>query len=304
MAEAKPAPLKKEVLSIEDEFLAQEFNTNIKYMFQLAVENPDRENVVWDMRINRPAPKQKFKPYQNIVLTSQIVWKGRRRNLRYYDGCDSIFQDEQPKEKETVDQLIAGTRRRHFENGKFGAFGDERMLLLYLIACSWNGESPFKTRTSDTVFIPVDQNKAASIKSDRLDRIEQAIMLAKNADDKKMLIHANYLGIPTTDWDSGNELDISIVRTEYRESAANNPTEFVRSFNDKTIEVKYFVEKALETGTISTKSISNKAAWKTGTVICDISGIKTPEGISQKLIEFSQLPEGEDFLLQLKALYN
>lgn len=303
MAHAKIAPLKQE-LSKEEAFLAQEFDTSKKYMFELSSKNLERELPVFDMVTKRPVPHQEFKPFHNIVFTSQIVWKGSRANIRYYDGCDSIFVSDQPKERETIDQLMKQTRKRFFEKGKFGCFGDERMLLLYLNACSWNGESPFKTRTSDTVFVSVNADKKATQESTKLDMIEQAIGYAKEATRTKMLIHANYLGIPTTDWDSGNDLSDNEIRTAYRKEALQNPQNFIETYGNKSIEVKYFIDKALESGLINNKFNSNKATWSSSnSEICDISGLRSPEAIASKLFEFSQLEDGEEFVIQLKSIY-
>ena len=308
MANANKAPLFKEpqpVQSVEDAFLAQEFDPSKKYMFELASKNLERELPVFDMVTKRPVPHQEFKPSQNIVLTSQIVWKGSRANIRYYDGCDSIFVSEQPKEKETIEQLMKQTKKRFFEKGKFGCYGDERMLLLYLNACSWNAESPFKTRTSDTIFTSVNADKKASQESARLDMIEKAILLAKEASKNKMYIHANFLGIPTTDWDSGNELTEAEVRSAYRKEALQNPSNFVETFGNKSIEVKYYIDKAIESGLINNKFNSNKATWSnSNSEICDISGLRSPEAIAAKLFEFSQLEDGQEFVIQLKSIYN
>lgn len=312
------APLKEEVKKViiegeevvegsnEHKALSQEFDPNKRYMFQLAEENIQRELPVYEVRDNRatPVPHKKFKPYQNVVMTSQIVWQNRRRMIRYYDGCDSIFVDKQPKEKEMIDQLIKQSRPRSFNDGKFGCHGDERMLLLYLFMCSWNGESPFKTRTSNTIFFPVDSAKRVTSETEKLDKIEEALKLAKEASESKMLIHADFLGIPFKDYDSDNDRTIEEIRIDYRNRAVANPKQFVDSYGDKKLEIRYYINKALLEGTISNKFNPNKATWGTqNTVICDISGLRSSEAIAQAIFEFSQTAEGEEFVIQLKALY-
>lgn len=309
-AETLTAPSKKEkavVQTKEDAALSQEFDTQKKYMFELVYKNPERELPVIDMVTKRAIPHTNFKPVQNFVLTSQVVWNGQRRMLRYYDGCTSIFQDEQPKEKETIDQLIKQTskQRYRFLMGKFGCYGDEKMLLLYLNICSWNGESEFRTRTADSIFIPSNKDKIATIESNKLDQQEAALKLAKEATDHKMMMHVHYLQIPVTDWDSGNDFSPKEIRTEYRKRALSDSDKFIESYGSKAMEMKYYIDQALKSGLISNKHNANKAAWKTSNIeICDISGLRTNEGISEKLLEFSQLEDGSEFAVQLKALYN
>jgi hypothetical protein len=300
----KDAPLKKEKWSAEEAFLTQEFDTNRKYMFELATKNSRRDIPIVDVR-ERKEIHSDFKGYQNIVMSSQIVWKGQRCNIRYYDGCTTIFQAEQPQERETIDQLIKQTTRRFFANGRFGVYGDNRNLLLYLMACSWNVDSPFRTRTATAVFRSTDTVAQALEKESKIDAIGEAWQLAKNATEVKMKIHALYLGIPDIDYDSGNELSVSEIRVLYREKATQDPQYFIESYGNKAIEVKYYISKSLETGLIHNKQNPNKATWgKNNTEICDISGLKSNDSIADRLYEFSQSEDGEQFLVQLKALYN
>src|SRR6478752_136614 len=235
---------------VEAAYLAMEFDPQKKYMFELAVQNMEREMPVIEVegQKSRIIKTDKYKPYQNIVLTSQVIWKGQRRICRYYDGCTSIFADEQPKDKEEIDQYIKITQPRAFLKGKFGVYGDEKMLLLYLMICSWNEESPFRTRSANVIFKASDTVKIASAESAKLDETERALQLAKDASRIKMIIHSAFLGIETEDFDSGNPL------------------------TDKEI--------------------------------CDISGLKSNDAIGEKIFEFSQLEDGQEFTIQLKALFS
>jgi hypothetical protein len=301
------APEKKEIkFPKEVTALAQEFDTYKKYMFQLATENLERELPVIGILGQRSfqEPHKKFKPFQNIVFTSQVIWEGRRRIVRYYDGCESIFADEQPKDKELIDQLIKQTKPRHFSDGKFGCHGDERMLLLYLNICSWNADSPFRTRSADAIFVTVDREKQASIEEKKLNQTTEALKLAEGATETKMRIHAAYLGIPEVDFDSDNAMTEKEIRIAYRKEALKNSTNFIDSYGNKSIETKYYINKALEQGLITNKLNPNKASWKDGREVCDISGLKSNEAIAEKLFEFSQLDEGKEFEVQLKALFN
>src|ERR1700749_1080201 len=89
--------LTEEAPTPEEIILKTKFDAKKKYMFELAVENDPRELPIMVVQNNKATldPHRKFKPYVNIVYTSQVVWNGERRNLRYYDGCTSIFADEQ-----------------------------------------------------------------------------------------------------------------------------------------------------------------------------------------------------------------
>lgn len=309
-ASVKEAPVKEtgakteKVLSKEEKFLAQVFDPEKKYMFELAEENPERQLPVIDMHTKRAAAQPKFRPYQNIVMTAQIIWKGQRRGVRYYDGCDSIFIDEQPKDKDAIEQFIRQTQRRQFIDGKYGCYGDERMLLLFMYISSFNGESEFRTRSANIVYKPCYSEKRATTESEKLDLTEQALELAKGASFSKILVHADYLGIPLKDFDSDNDLTEKEIRTAYRMEALRNAKVFVESYGNKKLETKYFIKKALSTGLIDYLSTPNKALWKSsGREIKDISGMKSFAAVLESLFEFSQLEEGEEFKVQVTALF-
>jgi len=297
------APLKKAFGANETKFLNLEFDPNKKYVFLLAVKNMVPERPVVNMRTNRAEPHKEYKPFQNLIFTSQIVWNGSRTNIRYYDGCESIFVSDQPKEKDVIDQLCQQTKRRNFLNGKLVVDGYDREFLLYLTICSWNAESPFRTTTANQIFVAMNADKIATVESEKLDKIEEALKLAKEATAVKMRIHSNFLGIPIKDWTSGNELTEKELRTEYRKWASKSPDKFIESYGNKTIEMKFYIDEAWRKGLINNKINANKAAWSSSnTVICDISGLKTGDAICQSLFEFSQTAEGEEFTIQLKAI--
>lgn len=286
--------------------LVQEFDPYKKYMFELAVQNIERELPIMLIRGQRqtPMPHQKFPPFRNLTMSSQVIWNGQRRILRYYDGCDTIFVDKQPQDKDIIKAFIDQTRARNFLEGKFGAYGDEKMLLMYMGICSWNSESEFRTRTANEVFVASNSDRKISSTISKLDLIEEALKIAREATDLKMGIHADYLNVPDEDYDSGNKLTEKERRALYRERASKDPQKFIDSYGDPTIEIKYYIGKSLDTKDINNKNNPNRASWASGTEICDISGLRSRDAILDRIFEFSQTEEGSDFLLQLKALFN
>lgn len=294
--------------SLEHQYLEEIDNYEISknYVFELASENNERENGVYEVIQNRnyPVKTNKHNASTNLVLSSQIVWNGGRVGIRYYDGCDTIFVADQPKDKDIIDQFIKQTNRRYFLHGKLGMFGDEKMLLFFCKICSWNVESPFRTRSASNVFKPVDRGMILSKESSKLDQIEEALALAKSATENKMLIHGNYLGISNLDFD-GNEVTPKDFRIEYRKKASEDPGLFIESYGNKVIELKYYIDQALLKGLISNKANKNRATWgKNNAEICDISGLTSHDAISDRLLEYAQTEEGTEFGIQLKTLFS
>jgi hypothetical protein len=310
---------KKITLEPQEEVMT---DMNTKYVYCLVRKN-EQTGKVFD-EAGRVRTEPDYPPNRNLLIRSSIIWDGSpdpftidektgegkkrakgRHMIRYYDGCTTLFVDDQPKDKETIDNHMSNTRQLRFLNGLLPVYGYDMMLKAYMDMASWNGESKYRVSTVEVIYKLLNTEKEMQLEDDILDEVEEAMQNAKEASDKHMLIHAKFLGIPEIDYKSGNPLTIRSIRTLYRKEAKNHPKNFNRTFNDKTIHIKSWIEKALEVGEISTTLIPNKAVWgKKGSEICDISGLKSAEGILNKLIEFSQSADGEEFVIQLKALYN
>lgn len=293
-------------------------DASTKHVYVLCNENPERDAPIILIEGNREnrIRGNKFKPYLNLLMRSSIFWNGDEDNkpqgwgdyepgkrlIRYYDGCTSLFPEDQPKERETIEQLMNSTRQRVFANGYLEVFAYEPMLKLYLDYCSYNAESPYKVPTVNAIFKPINPDMMAAKEEARLDALEMALELAKAASEEKMFIHGNFLGVSSADETTGNKLTPKAFRSSYRKVATEQPERFVASYDDKSIFTKYWIEKAIEGSEI--RFNNNLAVWKSGNTICDISGLKSHEGKVQKLVEFASLSDGEEFLAQLKALYS
>jgi hypothetical protein len=129
--------------------------------------------------------------------------------------------------------------------------------------------------------------------------------MAKKATPKHMRIHARFLKISEIDDKTMRALSDDAIRVEYRKMAMHDPANFIKTFNDKSIHIKHWIEKALASGELSTSLIPNRVVWsKRGVEVCDISGLQTTDGILNKLIEFAQTDLGVEFKEHLEAFYN
>jgi hypothetical protein len=283
-------------------------NINTQYVYR-AIKKTNSTGGVFDAITGRPIEIVEYKPYQNILLESAIIWDGSdgkpkgRRQIRYYDGCESIFVDEQPKDKETISAFQSATRQIHLQYGYVKVYGYETMLKYYMDICSYNANSPYRVPGAEAIFESVLTEKINEQIENELDVLDEAMSLAKSATDEKMVIHAKYLGISFYDDISGNEMPLKSVRINYRNYAKSQPKNFVDSYNDTTIEHKYLISNAIESGVINTTLVNGKALWGNGGgEICEIGSFTSTEGITQKILEYSQLKVGENFISQLKAV--
>lgn len=288
---------------------------NTRYAYVLAQENEARGKV-FDENGNK-RDEVKYKPYLNLLTRSSIVWPGGkdpfsgkerakgRHQIRYYDGCTTLFVDDQPREKDIIEQLLSASRQLTFDFGYLFVYGYDTLLKVYMDWCSYNEESPYRIPNFKAIFKSVNTEKESLKEAALLELEDEARELAKNAPIKKMRIHAKYLGVPDTDQITMQPLTDTAIRVEYRKAAKSNPDHFKKTYNDKTIEINTWVMDALNTGQISTDLIPNSAVWtKGGSVICGTDGLKDRTLVAEKIVEFTQTESGSDTLAQLKALYS
>lgn len=297
--------------------LLPEIDVAAKYTYALAQKNDARGRVYNAEGI--PLKDPEYPPRRNLLLRSSIIWTkdtpdpfnekkfraAGKHLIRYYDGCTTLFVDDQPKEKDIIEQLVASTRELHFINGYLSIYGYESMLKTYMDWASYNAESKLRVPTIDPIYLLLDSEKQGKAQAEHLDNVEKALEYARKAEDKHMLIHSLFLNIPQVDEITGNPLSPEAIRAKYRREAMENPDNFIATYQDKTLHFRHWILKSLDSGVISTTVVPNKAVWKDkGSVICDVSGIVSKEGILNKLIEFSQTKEGGSFADQLKAINN
>ena len=116
-----------------------------KHTYVLVRKN-DRRGMTYDEKNNlRPDPE--YQKQRNLLLRSSILWprevdakgiptkKGKidpftgkeripgRYLIRYYDGCTTLFVDDQPKDKDTIEQLVRSTRELFFQSGYLHIYG-------------------------------------------------------------------------------------------------------------------------------------------------------------------------------------
>lgn len=309
----KPAPELQEA-SFDDDDISVD-NDAAKIAYVLCVKN-DARGRVYDADGN-PIKDPEYPKRRNLLLRSSVNWpkdtkdpftgkdrpKGRYL-IRYYDGCTTLFIDDQPKDPTIMEPLIAGTRELHFNNGFLYIDEYDTMLKTYCDWASWNEGSKFRNKRVDAIFKLLDTEEMRRKEAVSMDRIEEALMLAKNAPVKQMRVHAKYLEVAEIDSQTMRALSDDAIRTEYRKAAMHNPEEFIKTYNDKSIHLKHWINMAVACGDLSFSLIPNRAVWaKIGKEICDTTGLTTNEGILNRLIELAKTEAGTEFRERLETVY-
>jgi hypothetical protein len=286
-----------------------------KHTYVLFEKNTPRGKV-YDGVTGVLVEEQQYKPSLNVLMDSSIIWKGEidpfsnkqraagKYPIRYYDGCTTLFKDDQPKDKETIDQFISSTRSVQFIFGHLEIYGYDTMLKTYLDWCSYNENSIYRVPTVAIKFKKIDTEAQYESEAEKLELEDTANDKAKGATAKKMRIHAKYLNIQMEDLYTNNPLTEKQLRVNYRNYAKKNAKHFLATFDDKSLEIKTWVRDAVNTGKLDLVTKPNSASWtSTGAIICSIGNIKDTKLAVDKLSEFAETDGGGDFLEQLRSIY-
>ena len=104
-------------------------------------------------------PRIPIPPYDEIIDEN-----GKRREIRYISGCDTIFVDEQISDKYGYkrDRKATSIEKSDLtmENGFLITYPDDKPALSkYLMMCTYNGTDTTKKRRSQPLFIQIVKEK-------------------------------------------------------------------------------------------------------------------------------------------------
>lgn len=306
-------------MSTKSGYLLDEVDASIKYAYVLINKNP-RRGGVFDEN-GQPVKEQEFKTGLNILFESSIIWPGgidpfttdeNGKNgktrpqgkyfIRYYDGCSTLFKDNQPTDKNTIDALVQGTVARNFNHGYFFVDGFDKMMKIFMDWTSLNESSPYRNPNIFPSFKSVLAEKNLLSEGELLELEDKASNLAKTAPKAKMISHANFLEIALADNITNVPYSDEAIRIAYRMFAKSNPKKFIATFNDETLEFKYKVRTLIIEGKLSMSLIPNSLTWvSNGMPTMDISGLDGIEQVVNKAASFAQTDDGKAFLEKVNS---
>lgn len=298
--------------TLDDEEIIDEDLGKIVYV--LCTKNEARGRV-YDAD-GRPLKDPEYPRARNLLTRSSINWRGEkdpfsgkdrpkgRYLLRFYDGCTTLFVDDQPKDPTILEPLMAGTRDLSFNNGYLSIDQYDTMLKTYCDWCSWNEVSPYRRTQVQPIFKLLDTEEMRREEAANMDKIMEAMVLAEKAPVKHMRVHARYLGVSEVDSQTMRALSDNAIRTEYRKAAMHDPSGFIKSYNDKSIHLKHWINLAVASGDLSFTIIPNRVVWsKIGVEVCDTTGLNNSDAILNRLIELAKTDSGAEFKDRLETMY-
>jgi hypothetical protein len=238
-------------------------------------------------------------PENYIIKNTDVIFDhitGTEREIRYLEGVNTIWVDEQEKLSDSKKKQRPELR---FVWGKMRVPAQKTALVHFLNVSNMNKANPHRLPESRAIFKLVDEEAIEQANYKKFESEMNATELAKTAPYDIMLPHAKFLGINVKDKE-GNFVSEIALRPLYYNIANKMADTFIKTYNNPSVLSKFIVDRAVERNIINLAHIKGQAVWsETKTFICQIPDGKKP---AEFLAEFCLTEKGRDFYVEIKSM--
>lgn len=238
-------------------------------------------------------------PENYMLKNTDIIYDaetGTEREIRYLEGVNTIWVDEQEKLSDFKKKQRPEIR---FVWGKMRVPAQKTALIHFLTVSNMNKGNKHRMPDSRAVYKLIDEEAIEQENYKKFESEMNATELAKKAPYDIMLPHAKYLGINIKDKE-GNFISEIALRPLYYNMANKMADLFLKTYNNPTVLSKFIVDRAVEKNLVNLTHIKGQAVWtETKTFIVQIPDGKKP---AEFLAEYCLTEKGRDFYIELKSM--
>ena len=238
-------------------------------------------------------------PENYLIKNTDVIFDhvtGTEREVRYLEGVNTIWVDEQEKLSDSKKRQRPEIR---FVWGRLRVPAQKTALIHFLEVTNMNKGNKHRLPESRAIFKLIDEEAIEQANYKKFENEMNATELAKSAHYDVMLPHAKYLGINVKDRE-GNFLSEIALKPLYYNMANKMPDLFLKTYNNPTVLSKFIVDRASEKNLISFTHVKGQAVWNdTKVFIVQIPDGKKP---AEFLAEFCLTEKGRDFYIELKSM--
>lgn len=238
-------------------------------------------------------------PENFLIRNTDVIFDhvtGTEREIRYLEGVNTIWVDEQEKLSDAKKRQRPEIR---FVWGRLRVPAQKTALIHFLEVTNMNKGNKHRLPESRGVFRLIDEEAIEQANYKKFENEMNATELAKSAPYDIMLPHAKYLGINIKDRE-GNFISEIALKPLYYNMANKMPDLFLKTYNNPTVLSKFIVDRATEKSLISFTHVKGQAVWNdTKAFIVQIPDGKKP---AEFLAEFCLTEKGRDFYIELKSM--
>lgn len=238
-------------------------------------------------------------PENYLMRNTDVVFDhitGTEREIRYLEGVNTIWVDEQDKLSDFKKRQRPEIR---FVWGRMRVPAQKTALVHFLEVTNMNKGNKHRLPESRAIFRLIDEEAVEQANYKKFESEMNATELAKTAPYDIMLPHAKYLGINIKDKE-GNFISEIALRPLYYNMANKMSELFLKTYSNPTVLSKFIVDRAVEKSLVNLTHIKGQAVWsETKTFICQIPDGKKP---AEFLAEYCLTEKGRDFYIELKSM--
>jgi hypothetical protein len=238
-------------------------------------------------------------PENYLMRNTDVVFDhitGTEREIRYLEGVNTIWVDEQDKLSDFKKRQRPEIR---FVWGRMRVPAQKTALVHFLEVTNMNKGNKHRLPESRAIFRLIDEEAVEQANYKKFESEMNATELAKTAPYDIMLPHAKYLGINIKDKE-GNFISEIALRPLYYNMANKMAELFLKTYSNPTVLSKFIVDRAVEKSLVNLTHIKGQAVWsETKTFICQIPDGKKP---AEFLAEYCLTEKGRDFYIELKSM--
>jgi len=203
-------------------------------------------------------PRIPIPPYDEIIDEN-----GKRREIRYISGCDTIFVDEQISDKYGYkrDRKATSIEKSDLtmENGFLITYPDDKPALSkYLMMCTYNGTDPNKKRRSQPLFIQIVKEKVEKeLEDGNMKEYEAKTVVIKMKDNEVLLRRLGKAIIGDVDAYESVEVFNKLMKI-----ATKDPDKVLTANKVAHSDIEDTINDAERLGVITLEG--SKAVWATG----------------------------------------
>lgn len=240
-----------------------------------------------------PYPENYFLRNTDVIFDEET---GTERNIRYLEGVNTIFEDEQEHLAETKKKSMPEIR---FVQGVLRVPANKTSLVKFLMSSNMYNKKKRRMEHVLPIYSLINFEEQEEIAINKAELRMTAMKLAMDAPVEVMYPHAMFLGVRQKN-QFGEDRGEKAIRVDYLGFAEVDPETFSKTYNNPIVRAEYQIRKAVGINLIDLGSVKGQAIWgDTKKFIAQIPDKAEP---IRFLSEFCLTDKGKELYNQLKTM--
>jgi hypothetical protein len=240
-----------------------------------------------------PYPENYFVRNTDVIFDEETETE---RNIRYLEGVNTIFEDEQEHLAETKKKSMPEIR---FVQGILRVPANKTSLVKFMLSSNMYNKKKKRMEHVLPIYTLINFEEQEEQAINRAELRMTAMKLAMDAPVEIMYPHAQFLGVRFKN-QYGEDRGDKAIRVDYLGFAETDPDTFSNTYNNPIVRVEYLIRKAIGINMIDLSINKGQAIWgDTKKFIAQIPDKAEP---IKFLSEFCLTDKGKDLYNQLKSM--